>query len=478
MVYDGDDGVFLYLDGVSDSAELENSGTTAQMNCVLRYVGVQRIDSSASNNRYFNGQIRDVKIMPSALSAGEIRKLYSGENPKKNLYFEMVTDGTFTNTANWVEGTGWSIGAAGATHTGSSSYITQTPIVNYVEGQWYVATCDCTLTSGGLYLVNHTTPSPVDVQFTISGSRAYAVWYQSSVNLSSTNVYATGNVTITNLKISKVGTLLDFNYRSASSTKWYNQAIPDSFTGVVNGTALSAGSTDHYVGGDLEVKDKLAVGNLNVPKTFTGTANQPIVIPRETHYSAVNYAGTGVTKLIGVLSDRVKIADNGGPTIIGGNLLLGNNWSDYGSFSGAAVMVMPNNKFLSSLNNPASENTRIIGLNASNQVSIAPGSEATVFGGTITENSSIAIKENIFDLNTTLDKINRVRPVKYNKKVSKNKKEIGFIAEELAEIFPELVENDENGNPTSVNYTRAVTVLFDGFKQMYKELKEIKERIK
>jgi len=100
------------------------------------------------------------------------------------------------------------------------------------------------------------------------------------------------------------------------------------------------------------------------------------------------------------------------------------------------------------------------------------------FTGTITESSSIAIKENIFDLNTTLDKINRVRPVKYNKKVSKNKKEIGFIAEELAEIFPELVENDENGNPTSVNYTRAVTVLFDGFKQMYKELKEIKEKIK
>ena len=100
------------------------------------------------------------------------------------------------------------------------------------------------------------------------------------------------------------------------------------------------------------------------------------------------------------------------------------------------------------------------------------------FAGTITENSSIAIKENIFDLNTTLDKINRVRPVKYNKKVSKDKKEIGLIAEELAEIFPELVENDENGNPTSVNYTRAVTVLFDGFKQMYKELKEIKKRIK
>ena len=99
-------------------------------------------------------------------------------------------------------------------------------------------------------------------------------------------------------------------------------------------------------------------------------------------------------------------------------------------------------------------------------------------GGTITENSSIAFKENVFDFTSPLEKISKVRPVKYNKKTNKDKKEIGLIAEELAEIFPELVENDKDGNPASVNYTRAVTVLFDGFKQMYKELKEIKEKIK
>ena len=98
--------------------------------------------------------------------------------------------------------------------------------------------------------------------------------------------------------------------------------------------------------------------------------------------------------------------------------------------------------------------------------------------GSITEQSSIAVKENIFDFTSPLEKISKVRPVKYNKKTNKDKKEIGLIAEELAEIFPELVENDKDGNPTSVNYTRAVTVLFDGFKQMYKELKEIKEKIK
>lgn len=124
----------------------------------------------------------------------------------------------------------------------------------------------------------------------------------------------------------------------------------------------------------------------------------------------------------------------------------------------------------------------IFGTSAATRLTIAAGGAATfssnvTVNGTLTESSSIAIKENIFDFNTTLEKISKVRPVKYNKKISKDKKEIGFIAEELAEIFPELVENDENGNPASVNYTRAVTVLFDGFKQMYKELKEIKEKI-
>ena len=98
------------------------------------------------------------------------------------------------------------------------------------------------------------------------------------------------------------------------------------------------------------------------------------------------------------------------------------------------------------------------------------------FSGTLTEASSLAIKENIENFTPSIDKINKIRPVKYNKKGS-DKKEIGLIAEELEELFPELVEKDENGNPSGVNYSRAVTVLLGGFKELYKELQEIKKRI-
>ena len=96
--------------------------------------------------------------------------------------------------------------------------------------------------------------------------------------------------------------------------------------------------------------------------------------------------------------------------------------------------------------------------------------------GTLTEASSLAIKENIETYSPSLEMISKIRPVRYNKKKSK-RKEVGLVAEELAEMFPELVEMDEKGNPSGVNYSRAVAVLLHGFKELYKEVKELKEKI-
>jgi hypothetical protein len=106
-------------------------------------------------------------------------------------------------------------------------------------------------------------------------------------------------------------------------------------------------------------------------------------------------------------------------------------------------------------------------INTSGDLSIA---------GTLSEASSLALKENIEDFTPSLDIINKIRPVKYNKK-KESKKEIGLIAEELAELFPELVDRDNEGNPSGVNYSRAVTVLLGGFKELYKEIEELKKRI-
>ena len=114
-------------------------------------------------------------------------------------------------------------------------------------------------------------------------------------------------------------------------------------------------------------------------------------------------------------------------------------------------------------------------VDAAEKMSLDSGGNLSI-QGTLTEASSLAIKENIETYSPSLEMISKIRPVRFNKKKSK-KKEVGLVAEELAEMFPELVERDEKGNPAGVNYSRAVAVLLHGFKELYKEVKELKEKI-
>lgn len=90
-------------------------------------------------------------------------------------------------------------------------------------------------------------------------------------------------------------------------------------------------------------------------------------------------------------------------------------------------------------------------------------------GGTITENSSIRYKENIVDLEFATEKLEQLRPVRYNK-IGTEQEEIGLIAEEVAEIYPEVVTYNEEGQPDGVNYTRLSVILL-------KSVQELTERI-
>lgn len=94
-------------------------------------------------------------------------------------------------------------------------------------------------------------------------------------------------------------------------------------------------------------------------------------------------------------------------------------------------------------------------------------------GGTFTENSSIRYKKDIETLSYGLDKIIQMRGVSYIKKQTEQK-EIGVIAEEIAEILPELVIYDTEGNPDSVSYGRITAVLIEAIKELKKEINELK----
>jgi len=107
-----------------------------------------------------------------------------------------------------------------------------------------------------------------------------------------------------------------------------------------------------------------------------------------------------------------------------------------------------------------------------NTITLTTTGNATI-GGTLTENSSIRYKKDIETISYGLDKVLQMRGVTYLKKEN-DIKEVGVIAEEIAEILPELVNYDTEGRPDSVSYGRITALLIEAIKDLKKEINELK----
>jgi hypothetical protein len=93
-------------------------------------------------------------------------------------------------------------------------------------------------------------------------------------------------------------------------------------------------------------------------------------------------------------------------------------------------------------------------------------------GGTITEESSIALKENIRPLEN-LNGIYSINAVKYDKIDGSQKDETGFIAEEVYKYVPELVQL-KDGKPEAVKYTKMTAYLLEAIKELKTEIDMLK----
>ena len=90
--------------------------------------------------------------------------------------------------------------------------------------------------------------------------------------------------------------------------------------------------------------------------------------------------------------------------------------------------------------------------------------------GRFTETSSQKYKTNIQDLGPTLEKVDQLRGVTYSK-IGSEETEIGMIAEEVAQIFPDLISYNEEGQIESLNYTRITAVLVEAVKELNAKVK-------
>jgi hypothetical protein len=132
-----------------------------------------------------------------------------------------------------------------------------------------------------------------------------------------------------------------------------------------------------------------------------------------------------------------------------------------------------------------------VGIFSEGEIFLAPGGSATkrftmnssgaatfsssITCSSLTETSTIKVKENIVNVDSALDQVEKLQAVSYNRKGSAVK-EIGLIAEAVEEIYPEFVQYDQHGEPVGLNYSRLTAVLIESVKELKNRIQQLENR--
>jgi hypothetical protein len=87
--------------------------------------------------------------------------------------------------------------------------------------------------------------------------------------------------------------------------------------------------------------------------------------------------------------------------------------------------------------------------------------------------SSARLKTNIETLDDPMDKIMQMRGVSYEWKAD-GTKDVGFIAEEMGQVLPEVVHFGKDGRAQSIDYSRLTSVLVEAVKSLKSEINQLK----
>jgi hypothetical protein len=117
------------------------------------------------------------------------------------------------------------------------------------------------------------------------------------------------------------------------------------------------------------------------------------------------------------------------------------------------------------------------GQNKSNAFVVKYDGSATL-AGDLTVNSDARLKSNIVSLGSTLAKLMQIDGKSYTLKSNEKENKIGLLAQEILEVFPELVKSGMDKNETlSVNYQGLIPVLINAIKEQQNQIKTISNEI-
>ena len=94
--------------------------------------------------------------------------------------------------------------------------------------------------------------------------------------------------------------------------------------------------------------------------------------------------------------------------------------------------------------------------------------------GNYVQPSSRVLKQNIEPFGGTLDRIERVLPVSYNY-IGADSNTIGFVAEDLAEVMPEVISYDEDNSP-GISYSLFGPITISAIKEQQVIIRELQSK--
>lgn len=92
------------------------------------------------------------------------------------------------------------------------------------------------------------------------------------------------------------------------------------------------------------------------------------------------------------------------------------------------------------------------------------------------------LKQNISTYTKGLDLVSQIRPTSYQMKSAPDREEIGFIAQELYEVYPQIVSgqptNDVENDPMTVDYGRLTPVLVSAIQEQQAQIEALQALVK
>ena len=431
-----------------------------------------------------------------------------------------ATSGVFTN----VSGNGSALTAiTGGNVTGQVSFAATANAVagGNVTGQVsFAATANAVAGANVSGAVSFATTANAVAGANVSGAVSFATTANAvaganvsgAVNLA--NYASTANA-VALANVAGIGNIASININGNASTILYGNGV-FAATPVTYGNAnvatflASYGSNTISTTGNISAGAVTVNGNIDLPTINTyikgGGHNVLQVDATKTYF----YGGTGgvqfrtadnasglvdITNSGNVLIGGSTVRASSKLDVLGETIALGDNPTYYGTIgynAGAGLMSLASEtgggiRFLSGA-------TERIRMSAAGGFSVGttadPGAGAitatgnitggnlttagTMTAATVTETSSIALKENFRPIENPLEKVLQLLGQIYDRKDGSSKNEAGLVAEDVYKIIPNLVKTDSNGNPESVFYSRLSVYLLESIKVLNDEIAILK----